>query len=161
MRKYSLFFLGMAVSFCFGFAFRNTITPSQNTPASSGHVIGIGGVFFKCKDTKKIKEWYKTQLGMDISPYYGAKFEWREKDNPSKIGTTLWTPFNEKTKYFEPSSKEFIINYRVDDLRALYLHLKENGVTMLDSIAGDEYGSFLHIMDPEGNKIELWQETQK
>ncbi len=161
MRKYSLFFLGMAVSFCFGFMFKGTFDQSKESSTSVAKVVGIGGVFFKCKDPKQIKEWYKNQLGMDISPYYGAKFEWREKDYPSNIGTTLWTPFNEKTNYFQPSTKEFMINYRVDDINTIYQNLKANGVTILDTITGDEYGRFLHLLDPEGNKIELWQETQK
>jgi predicted enzyme related to lactoylglutathione lyase len=119
-------------------------------------VTGIGGVFFKCKDPEKLKTWYKEHLGMDSGPY-GLSFEWREDDNPDIKGSTQWNPFPESTKYFEPSKKEFMINYRVENLEELYLQLKERGVTILDSIETYEYGKFLHIQDEEGNKIELWQ----
>jgi predicted enzyme related to lactoylglutathione lyase len=118
-------------------------------------VTGIGGIFFKCKDPEKMKEWYKTHLGFDMDPY-GAKFEWQGAD-PTKSGYTLWSPFPDKTKYFEPSSKDFMINYRVDDLTALVEELKKEGVKVLDDIATYEYGKFVHILDIEDNKIELWE----
>lgn len=119
-------------------------------------VTGLGGIFFKCKDTKAVSEWYKTHLGIDAGPY-GASFEWLEAEDPAKKGLTQWTPFSDQTKYFEPSSKEFMINYRVDDLEALVAALKSEGVTILDEIASYDYGKFVHILDPEGNKIELWE----
>lgn len=119
-------------------------------------VTGIGGVFFKCQDTEKIKEWYKTHLGLPVDKY-GVSFEWREDADPEKKGTTQWSPFSDKTKYFEPSSKEFMINYRVDNLEALVEELKKEGVTILDSIETYDYGKFVHILDIEGNKIELWE----
>ena len=119
-------------------------------------VTGLGGIFFKCKDPDKMKDWYKTHLGVNTSPY-GAKFDWRQEADPTKKGYTLWTPFSEKTKYFEPSSKDFMINYRVDNLEALVEELKKEGVTVLDTIDASEYGKFVHVLDPEGNKIELWE----
>lgn len=120
-------------------------------------VTGIGGIFFKCKDPEKIKEWYKTHLGFDVTQY-GVKFEWQQEAETGKKGYTLWTPFADKTKYFEPSSRDFMINYRVENLVALVEELKKEGVTILDEIAiYEEYGKFVHILDVEGNKIELWE----
>ncbi|MEY8758922.1 VOC family protein [Chryseobacterium tongliaoense] len=119
-------------------------------------VTGIGGVFFKCKDPNKMREWYKTHLGLDTNDY-GATFEWREADDPAKEGATQWSPFPETTKYFEPSAKEFMINYRVADLEALVEELKKEGVTIVDEIETYDYGKFVHIIDMEGNKIELWE----
>lgn len=119
-------------------------------------VTGIGGIFFKCKDTNRMKEWYNTHLGLDTNQY-GVNFEWRELDDPNKKGSTQWSPFSETTKYFEPSGKDFMINYRVADLEALVAQLKAEGVTIVDSIETYDYGKFVHIMDPEGNKIQLWE----
>lgn len=120
-------------------------------------VTGIGGIFFKCKDPEQIKQWYKTHLGFDINPY-GAKFEWRQGADPDKKGYTLWSPFSDKSKYFEPSSKDFMINFRVANIDALVEELQKEGVTILDKIeAFDEFGKFVHILDIEGNKIELWE----
>jgi len=120
-------------------------------------VTGIGGIFFKCKDPEKMREWYKTHLGFDMTQY-GAKFEWQQPECAAAPGYTLWTPFADDTKYFEPSSKDFMINYRVADIEALTEALKQEGVTVLDEIATyAEYGKFVHILDIEGNKIELWE----
>lgn len=119
-------------------------------------VTGIGGIFFKCADPAKMKEWYKTHLGFNMDDY-GTSFEWGQGSDPSEKGFTQWSPFSETTKYFEPSTKDFMINYRVHDLVALVAELQKEGVTILDEIASYDYGKFVHIMDPEGNKIELWQ----
>jgi len=119
-------------------------------------VTGIGGIFFKCKDPNKMKEWYKTHLGLNTTDY-GATFEWREDEDPNKKGSTTWSPFPESTKYFEPSAKDFMINYRVGDLEALVEELKKEGVTIVDKIETYDYGKFVHIMDAEGNKIQLWE----
>ena len=119
-------------------------------------VTGIGGIFFKCKDPEKMKEWYNNHLGIDAGKY-GATFEWRQAEDPTKKGTTAWNPFSEKTKYFDPSTREFMINYRVENLEALVEELKKEGVTITDAIESVDYGKFVHIMDPEGNKIELWE----
>jgi predicted enzyme related to lactoylglutathione lyase len=119
-------------------------------------VTGIGGVFFKCKDPNKMKEWYKTHLGLDTNEY-GANFEWRDAEDPTKKGSTTWSPFAEKTKYLDPSTKDFMINYRVENLEALVEQLKNEGVTIVDAIETYDYGKFVHIMDVEGNKVELWE----
>lgn len=119
-------------------------------------VTGIGGIFFKCNDPSKMREWYKTHLGLDTNEY-GATFEWKEASDSSKNGSTQWSPFPETTKYFEPSAKDFMINYRVADLEALVEELKKEGVTIVDAIETYDYGKFVHIIDIEGNKIELWE----
>ncbi|MGZ3839645.1 MAG: VOC family protein [Flavisolibacter sp.] len=119
-------------------------------------VTGIGGIFFKCKDPNKINEWYKKHLGFDTTQY-GTSFEWRQDGDTSKKGSTQWSPFAETTKYFEPSTKDFMINYRVENLEALVAQLKNDGVTILDNIEDSEYGKFVHIIDLEGNKVELWE----
>lgn len=119
-------------------------------------VTGIGGIFFKCKDPNKLNEWYKTHLGFSTTPY-GTNFEWRQDDDATKKGSTQWSPFAETTKYFEPSTKDFMINYRVEDLETLVDQLKVEGVTIVDNIEASDYGKFVHIMDLEGNKIELWE----
>ena len=122
-------------------------------------VTGIGGIFFKCKDPGKMNEWYKTHLGFDTNEY-GANFEWRQEEDPKKKGSTQWSPFAETTKYFEPSTKDFMINYRVENLEALVAQLRKEGVTIVDNIETFDYGKFVHIMDMEGNKIELWEPNE-
>ena len=119
-------------------------------------VTGIGGIFFKCKDLNNIKDWYKKNLGVDAGQY-GASFEWRHDDQPEKKGLTQWNPFGETTKYFQPSEKEFMINYRVENLEELVIELRKEGVTLVDEMEVSDYGKFIHILDPEGNKIELWE----
>lgn len=119
-------------------------------------VTGIGGIFFKCKDPKKVIEWYQKHLDLDTNPY-GATFEWYESSDITKKAQTQWTPFAETTKYFEPSTKGFMINYRVENLEALVEALKKEGVNIIDKIETFDYGKFIHILDPEGNKIQLWE----
>jgi predicted enzyme related to lactoylglutathione lyase len=119
-------------------------------------VTGIGGIFFKCKDPEAMKEWYAKNLGLPTDQY-GTTFEWRESEDSSKKGTTQWSPFKETTQYFAPSTKEFMINYRVENLETLVEELRKEGVMITDTIESFEYGKFIHIMDPEGNKIELWE----
>lgn len=118
-------------------------------------VTGIGGIFLKCKDPKAVNEWYKTHLGFETTPY-GTSFEWLEKDS-GKEGITQWNPFPEDSDYFQPSEKDFMINYRVDNLDALVQELETQGITILDEVAVYSYGKFAHILDPEGNKIQLWE----
>lgn len=119
-------------------------------------VTGIGGIFFKCKDPKALKEWYKTHLGIDSSEY-GVTFDWKEAAEAHPTGSITWSPTSETTDYFEPSTKEFMINYTVDDLEALVEELKKEDVKILDEMAVYDFGKFIHIMDPEGNKVELWE----
>lgn len=115
-------------------------------------VTGIGGVFFKCKDPVATRAWYKKHLGLDTDDY-GTCFEWGGEHS----GHTQWSPFKADTKYFAPSEQPYMINYRVEDLTWLIATLKEEGVTVLDEIAVYDYGKFAHILDLDGNKIELWE----
>ncbi|MBK6963681.1 MAG: VOC family protein [Bacteroidales bacterium] len=128
----------------------------SNNEQSLRKVTGIGGIFFKCKDPKKMREWYATNLGLNTNDY-GAVFEWRQGADSTKKGFTQWSPFNEKTRYFEPSTKDFMINYRVENITELVGQLQKSGVVITDTIETYEYGKFVHIMDIEGNKIELWE----
>lgn len=123
---------------------------------SKKKVTGIGGIFFKCNNTEKLKNWYNRNLGL-VTNEYGSLFEFRQSDKPEEKGYLQWSPFAENTEYFQPSKKEFMINYRVENIEGLVEELKENGVTILDSIETYEYGKFVHILDPENNKIELWE----
>lgn len=124
--------------------------------SKKGRVTGIGGIFFKSKDPEKSRQWYGSNLGLQINEY-GSVFEFREGAHPDRIGYLQWSPFSEKTKYFDPSEKDFMINYRVENIEELVEDLKNNGVVIVDSIETYEYGKFIHIMDPENNKIELWE----
>jgi lactoylglutathione lyase len=119
-------------------------------------VTGIGGIFFKCDDPKKMNAWYAEHLGFPVTDY-GTMFKGRELDNPDKTNYTVWSPFKNDTKYFEPSKKDFMINYRVENIEDLVAELKAAGVTILDKIATYDYGKFVHILDPEGNNIELFE----
>lgn len=119
-------------------------------------VTGIGGIFFKCKDPKAMNEWYNTHLGINAGDY-GASFEWRDAEDSSKKGLTQWSTFSDGTKYFEPSAKDFMINYRVENLEALVEELKKANITIVDNIESYDYGKFVHILDMEGNKIQLWE----
>ncbi|MCD0477118.1 VOC family protein [Chryseobacterium sp. LC2016-29] len=119
-------------------------------------VTGIGGIFFKCKDPIKMKEWYKTHLGIDTNDY-GATFDWKEMSDSDAKGSLTWSPTKEITEYFEPSKREFMINYTVENLEALVEELKKEGVTILDEVEVYDFGKFVHILDLEGNKVELWE----
>ncbi len=159
MKKIIFIPLILASTFFLGVAFKTVTTTTQNTHTMK-KVTGIGGVFFKCKDPKKMTEWYHKHLGLDTNPY-GASFEWYEDAGGKKKAQTQWTPFAETSKYFEPSAKDFMINYRVENLEALVEELKKEGVTIVDKIESYDYGKFIHILDAEGNKIELWEPTDK
>jgi predicted enzyme related to lactoylglutathione lyase len=119
-------------------------------------VTGLGGIFFKCQDPEKMKEWYREHLGID-SGKEGAVFKWRDFDAPEKQCITAWSIFPAATKYFDPSQKPFMLNYKVENLRALLDELRNEGVTVVGEIEEYEYGKFGWILDPEGNKIELWE----
>lgn len=119
-------------------------------------VTGIGGVFFFSENPEKIKEWYSQNLGLEVNQW-GSSFEFRNAHRPDEINYLQWSPFNKGSEYFAPSEKEFMINYRVQNIEGLVAKLKENGVTVLDKIETFDYGKFVHIMDGEGNKIELWE----
>jgi predicted enzyme related to lactoylglutathione lyase len=119
-------------------------------------VTGIGGIFFTSENPKATMEWYGKNLGLAIGDY-GSPFEFRNANRPDEINYLMWTPFKKDTEYFAPSSKELMINYRVQHLEKLVSKLKENGVKVLDEIETYDYGKFVHIMDPDGYKIELWE----
>jgi len=119
-------------------------------------VTGIGGIFFKCAEPENVRKWYAEHLGFDPSPY-GSNFEWRHLDNPNKKGSTVWSPFAAKTDYFQPSTKDFMINLRVENLEWLLGELKNEGIEQIGEMQVLDYGKFAHIMDPDGNKIELWE----
>ena len=119
-------------------------------------VTSIGGVFFKCKDPEKLKAWYAAHLGLQTDEW-GTNFEWRQADDPSRKGFTQWGPSSDQTRYFEPSTKEFMMNYRVENLEWLRAQLIKEGVTVVSEIKQETYGKFCQIMDLEGNKVELWE----
>jgi predicted enzyme related to lactoylglutathione lyase len=156
MKKTTLIILALAASFGFGFGFKTIIINQSKDEQKMKKVTGIGGIFFKCKDPGKMNDWYKAHLGLNTNKY-GAVFEWYQGEDSTKKGFTQWSPFNEKTKYFEPSTKDFMINYRVENIETLVAELKMNGVTVVDTIETVAYGKFVHILDVEGNKVELWQ----
>jgi predicted enzyme related to lactoylglutathione lyase len=156
MKKAIIILLLIAASFGSGFAFKSALTSTAKPDDNFKRVTGIGGIFFKCKDPAKVRAWYQEHLGLNTNKY-GAVFEWRQGADTLKKGFTQWSPFGEKTTYFAPSDKDFMINYRVADLDKLLPQLKKEGVTILDKVEAADYGKFVHIMDIEGNKIELWE----
>ena len=120
-------------------------------------VIGIGGILFKSKNPEKTKEWYQENLGLPTDQW-GTMFKSRDIDNPDQVNYLQWSPFDKKTDYFDPSKKEFMINYRVQNIKEFVKVLKDKEITVLDEITEyDGIGKFVHILDPEGNKIELWE----
>ena len=156
MKKTVLLILALATVFCLGYAVKSFTTYRAGINAKAKRVTGIGGIFFKCKDPKILREWYQTHLGLNTNQY-GSVFEWYQGADSTKKGFLQWSPFKETTKYFEPSAKEFMINYRVENLQWLVEELKKEGVIVTDTIETYDYGKFVHIMDLEGNKIELWE----
>ena len=154
MKKSALILLTVVASFLSGFAFKSVLSSNNNnTSQSFKKVTGIGGIFFKSKDPKKLREWYQANLGLNTNQY-GAVFEWYQGADSTKKGFSQWSPFNEKTKYFD---KDYMINFRVENMDALLAELKKNGVTVADSVQSANYGKFVHIIDLEGNKLELWE----
>ena len=121
-------------------------------------VTGVGGIFFKSEKPENLYQWYERHLGIMREPHgQGASFEWREAEDPQRKGMTVWSIFPRETKYFDPSRANFMINYRVDDLDALLIALKEEGVDVDPRREDYDYGRFAWITDPEGNRIELWE----
>jgi len=132
----------------------NSASPVDTMPK----VTGIGGIFFFSDNPQETKEWYAKNLGLEINDWGSSSFESRNINRPDEINSLQWKPFKKGDEYFFPSKKNFMINYRVQNIEGLVNKLKENGVTILDSIASyDDIGKFVHIMDAEGNKIELWE----
>ena len=121
-------------------------------------VTGLGGVFFKSEEPKKLREWYGKHLGLAMEDW-GSTFFWIDPNNPDakEQARTIWSAFEKDTTYFEPSAKPYMFNYRVENLDELLKVLREEGVTVIDKVEEVSYGKFGWIMDPEGNKIELWE----
>ena len=119
-------------------------------------VTAIGGVFFKCKNPEAQQDWYAQHLGINMDKF-GSSFEWRHSDDREKKGYSAWSPFANDTDYFGQPSQQYMINYRVENLEALVAQLKTESVTIVDEIENYEYGKFVHILDGEGNRVELWE----
>ncbi len=137
----------------------STATPESEAKAINDtipRVTGIGGIFFSSGNPKEISRWYGENLGLAIDEY-GSPFEFRNANRPDEINYLRWSPFKKGSDYLAPSAKDFMINYRVQNIEGLLKKLSKNGVTILDKIETVEYGKFVHIMDPDGNKIELWE----
>ncbi|AKP26849.1 Glyoxalase-like domain protein [Leptospira interrogans serovar Manilae] len=130
----------------------NSTSPIDTTPK----VTGIGGIFFFSDNPQETKEWYAKNLGLETNEW-GSTFESRDVNKPDEINYLQWSLFKKGSEYFSPSKKDFMINYRVQNIEGLVDKLKQNGVTIVDSITSYDYGKFVHIMDAEGNKIELWE----
>jgi catechol 2,3-dioxygenase-like lactoylglutathione lyase family enzyme len=110
-------------------------------------VTGIGGVFFKADDADALRSWYREKLGIDVDPTWGG----------AQFGDTVWTIFPASTKHFDPSTKPYMLNYRVKDLDAMLAQLRAAGVKVEDKVDDTEFGRFAWATDPEGNRIELWE----
>lgn len=123
-------------------------------------VTGIGGIFFFSGQPERTKQWYSKNLGLEVNEW-GSSFEFRNANRPDEINYLQWSPFKQGSEYFAPSEKEFMINYRVQNLEGLVEKLRANGVTILDAMESFEYGKFIHIMDDDGNKIELWEPVDR
>lgn len=117
-------------------------------------VTGIGGIFFKSRDPKALAAWYQRHLGLPAEEWGGVAFKWAD-DSPT--GTTIWSPFKDDTGYFAPSTAPFMINFRVADLHALLAALRAEGCEVMDKVDESEFGKFGWVMDPDGNKLELWE----
>jgi predicted enzyme related to lactoylglutathione lyase len=120
-------------------------------------VTGIGGVFLKSRDPKALAAWYRNHLGIDVQEWGGAVLPWKSAENPDGSGSTTCSLFAEDTRYFAPSNANFMVNHRVENVRALIAVLRAEGVQVVGEVEETEHGSFGWIMDPEGNKLELWE----
>ena len=120
-------------------------------------VTGIGGIFFKASDPKALAAWYERHLGVPIETWGGATFKFREMEDPERENYLVWTPFKSDTKYFDPSRSPFMVNFRVKNLDAMLTQLREAGVEVDARVEESEFGRFGWCMDPEGNRLELWE----
>ncbi|UTW56809.1 VOC family protein [Kordiimonas sp. SCSIO 12610] len=123
----------------------------------SGRITGLGGVFVKCKNRDDLVKWYRDDLGLSYDGY-GINFLFREHHEPDREGYNVWGPFKEDTDYFKPSDKDFMLNLRVENLEGFLKTLKEKGIEQIGEMVVEEYGKFAWIVDPEGTKIELWEQ---
>ena len=120
-------------------------------------VTGIGGIFFKAKDPVALRDWYRKHLGIDVQEWGGAAFSWADESGQPVKGTTIWSVSAADGDYYAPSTAPFMINYRVADLAAVLHALRAEGCNVLEKTDDSEYGKFGWVIDPEGNKVELWQ----
>jgi catechol 2,3-dioxygenase-like lactoylglutathione lyase family enzyme len=120
-------------------------------------VTGIGGIFIKSSDPARLRDWYQTHLGIPVEAWGGTAFQWAGPENPDGKGATVWNVFEAGSNYFNPSPAPFMVNYRVADLRALVAALRAEGCQVDDKVDESEYGKFGWVVDPDGNKIELWE----
>lgn len=124
-------------------------------------VTGIGGIFIKARDPERMKDWYRRHLGIDIQAWGGTAFRWHTPERPEPEGMTVWSIFPPDTRYFDPSPAPFMVNYRVDDLHAVLAALRAEGCTVDAKVEESEFGKFGWVMDPEDNRIELWQPPER
>jgi len=120
-------------------------------------VVGIGGVFIKSRDPETLMAWYRTHLGMDIQDWGGMVFQWNTPESPISNGATVWSIFEESSEYFAPSEAQFMVNYRVEDLQAVLDALRVEGCDVDTRTEESEFGKFGWVMDPDGNRVELWE----
>jgi len=120
-------------------------------------VTGIGGIFIKSANTARLREWYQKHLGIDIAEWGGTSFDWAGPHNPDGHGTTAWSLFDASSNYFEPSTAPFMVNYRVENLHGLLAALREEGCQVIGDPQDSEFGKFGWVVDPDGNKVELWE----
>jgi D-3-phosphoglycerate dehydrogenase len=135
---------------------------SDQSLVAAKRVTGVGGVFFIAKGAKKLMAWYQKHLGIkpEQEESTAAMFQWREEDHAEHFGQTVWAIFPDDTKYFDLGSSQFMINFRVSNLRETLDQLRKEGVRVDDNVVGYDFGKFGWIMDPEGNRIELWEPTK-
>src|SRR5262249_9515526 len=135
----------------------NTLEAMTTTEVQMKRVTGIGGIFFHARDPAALRAWYQNHLGIEITEWGGAVFTWMDADGKPTSGTTIWSIGDAGGDYFAPSKASFMVNYRVADLQTLFATLKEEGCQVLDKIEESEQGKFAWVMDPEDNKVELWE----
>lgn len=120
-------------------------------------VVGIGGIFLKARDPDALRAWYRDHLGLDVQPWGGVSFPWHTPERPALDGVTVWSVFPDSSTYFAPSTAPFMVNYRVEDLHAVLAALRAEGCDVDPKVDESEYGKFGWVMDPEGNRVELWE----
>jgi catechol 2,3-dioxygenase-like lactoylglutathione lyase family enzyme len=152
----------IALSFALGMVVQSA--RGSRSEKDEPRVTGIGGFFFKAQNPAKLAEWYRVHLDIVLAPAGKGEnapqfsmFEWREKDHPDRLGLTVWSIFPADTKYFEPSKGSFMMNFRVANLDRVLGQLRQEGVKVDDKIDDESNGRFGWVMDPEGNRIELWE----
>lgn len=129
-----------------------------DNPSRNARVHGLGGVFFKAEDPERLTAWYAEHLGIGTAGWGGEIFPWKRSDSGTDA-CTVWSPFKASTEYFQPSGKDFMLNYRVDDLAATLAALRAEGCNVLDRYDETEQGKFGYVLDPEGNLLELWEQS--